>query len=540
MFKKTPKNPQIDLLSSARQHLDTRRLTLLNDPTGWHNSFYHEIFIHIDEEIFRPIYHERMGAPNAPVNRLVAMMILKDAMGLSDQRLFEACRFHLLFRQALGLANLNDPIPTESTYYSFRSEIEAYEREYEVDLFGKVFAGITADQVIRFSISGKQVRMDSKLIGSNIAFYSRFELVHATMMRFCAELDKQARTRMSKAVAARMVELATEKASSVAYHANAEQIQDRLGELGKLTGQLLAWYSAKDTEQYELLERMFNEQFVVEKNANTKDDSHSGSPDDSNSPGGVTPRPSGEIRSDSLQSPHDADCTYRTKAGKKTKGYTVNVTETVGETNAVNLITDIQLAPAHHGDNDFVEPAISATQQLTEKQVETCYADGAYNQSLEHEQRENLEHVEMVLGGIQGAPSRYELAETETGVQVTDTQTGQVHQAKRTRPRISDTEPQWRIRLENGSYRTFGPVALRASLQRAKLRDDSYLERTRNRNNVEATIFHLSHRLRQAKTVYRGKIRTKLWAWGRALWVNMRRIQRYMESEVKFEVQMAS
>lgn len=104
MFKKTPPHPQSDLLSCVDQHLDSRRRKTLSDPAGWHNSFYHEIFVHIDESIFEPIYHKRMGAPNAPVNQLVAMMVLKDAMGLSDQQLFEACRFHLLYRQALGVS----------------------------------------------------------------------------------------------------------------------------------------------------------------------------------------------------------------------------------------------------------------------------------------------------------------------------------------------------------------------------------------------------------------------------------------------------
>lgn len=529
MFKKASKNLQPDLLSSVDQHLDSRRLNQLRDPNGWHNSFYHEIFIHIDEEIFKPIYHERMGAPNAPVNQLVAMMILKDAMGLSDLRLFEACQFHILFRQAIGLVNLSDSIPAESTYYKFRSGIEAYQREHKVDLFGEVFGKITSNQVIRFSISGKQVRMDSKLIGSNIAFYSRFELVHATLMKFYAALDTQAKTRMEEGLAGRMAELAKEEASSVAYHSSSEQIQDRLGELGWLTHQLLGCYSAKDKAHYELLKRMFNEQFVVE----------AGNDSDEDTQGEVAARPSGEISSDSLQSPHDADCTYRKKAGKQTKGYSLNVIETVGEANQLNLITDIQLEGAHHGDNDFVEPAITATQELTNDQVTTCYVDGAYNQSPEHEQREKLDDIEMVLGGIQGAPSRYELNESEDGLEVTDTKTGQVHQAKLTRPRDPETQPKWRIKLENGTYRYVGHSALRAGRQRAKLKDAEYRKRTRNRNNVEATIFHLSHRLRQAKTVYRGKIRTKLWAWGRALWVNMRRIQLYMEKEVKFEVQMA-
>jgi hypothetical protein len=47
------------------------------------------------------------------------MMILKEADGLSDEKIFENCRFNLLYRSALGLFNLNDSIPTESTYYLF-------------------------------------------------------------------------------------------------------------------------------------------------------------------------------------------------------------------------------------------------------------------------------------------------------------------------------------------------------------------------------------------------------------------------------------
>ncbi|ULB33997.1 hypothetical protein [Proteiniphilum propionicum] len=37
---------------------------------------------------------------------------------------------------------------------------------------------------IHFKISGKSVRMDSKLIGSNIAWYSRFEIIHNTFRGF--------------------------------------------------------------------------------------------------------------------------------------------------------------------------------------------------------------------------------------------------------------------------------------------------------------------------------------------------------------------
>ena len=34
-----------------------------------------------------------------------------------------------------------------------------------------------------FKVSGRSVRMDSKQIGSNIAWYSRYEIVHATLRK---------------------------------------------------------------------------------------------------------------------------------------------------------------------------------------------------------------------------------------------------------------------------------------------------------------------------------------------------------------------
>ena len=41
--------------------------------------------------------------PNAPVRVLIAMMILKEAEGLSDQKTLENCRFNMLTRSAIGL-----------------------------------------------------------------------------------------------------------------------------------------------------------------------------------------------------------------------------------------------------------------------------------------------------------------------------------------------------------------------------------------------------------------------------------------------------
>ncbi len=54
------------------------------------------------------------------------MMILKEGEGYSDQKLFENCHFNLLTRKVLGLTNIDDPVPAESTYYLLRKRIADY------------------------------------------------------------------------------------------------------------------------------------------------------------------------------------------------------------------------------------------------------------------------------------------------------------------------------------------------------------------------------------------------------------------------------
>lgn len=61
-----------------------------------------------------------------------------------------------------------EPIP--STYYLFRRNLVDHAREHGEDLFKKCQDRITRDQVLEFVVSGKRVRMDSKLTGSNIAW----------------------------------------------------------------------------------------------------------------------------------------------------------------------------------------------------------------------------------------------------------------------------------------------------------------------------------------------------------------------------------
>jgi hypothetical protein len=77
----------------------------------------------VNEDIFKPLFSERTGAPNAPIRILIAMMALKEGQGISDEQLYEQCHFNALTRSALGLINSDEEVSPESQriiYFAIR------------------------------------------------------------------------------------------------------------------------------------------------------------------------------------------------------------------------------------------------------------------------------------------------------------------------------------------------------------------------------------------------------------------------------------
>jgi len=86
-----------------------------------------------------------------------------------------------------------------------------------------------------------------------------------------------------------------------------------------------------------------------------------------------------EIPSDSLQNPSDPDATY---SGHKGQGYQVQVMETYckdedAKEKSLNLITHVQVDPAHESDANALIPAIESTRQR-KLSPEEVLADSLY------------------------------------------------------------------------------------------------------------------------------------------------------------------
>ena len=454
----------------------------------------------IDESIFSVLFNNTTGAPNAPARTLVGMTILKESFGWSDSQLFEHCRFNLLVRSSLGLYNINDPLPVESTYYLLRKRIYDHQKQNGEDLMGKVFAHITKGQIKEFVVNGRSIRMDSKLIGSNIAIFTRYEIIHQTLCMFYKSLDKAAKSKLFVVDRKQLELLMKEESSKTVYHSTKDELRGRLQTIGILIYNLLNRLEYLQTELYQLLQRVFNEQYKVIEDEQ------------------IELRGKEEISSSSLQSPHDPDSAYRNKGDQTVKGYSVNITETCSNDN-LNLITNVIVEKANTPDTAFVDPAIEATIEVTGQIVEKVYADGAY-QSPNNDAC--CENIDMVFTGIQGFESRYDLEMTPEGLLVSDTKTGKQMKAVLVKKHKNSKEDRWRITTPSGYY-YFGQLAIRASQLRRQMKGRS-LEELHKRNNVEATIFQLSYPLRNNKSKYRGLIKQKTWAYCRCLWINLIRI----------------
>ena len=215
----------------------------------------------IDEERFRVLFPEgkKSGRPTASIRVLVSMSWLKEGFGCSDEELFEKCEFDLLTRKSLGLELISDVAPSLDTYYLFRRRICEYYEKTGIDLMQECFESVTGGLVKQLKISGKCIRMDSKLIGSNIARQSRYELISTTLQKFLKSVEvcslKSEFQGLAKAYLG-------EDPSKTVYRSDADTLQSHLAQIGSFIHQLLSGYEDNDP-RCALLRRVFDEQYTV-------------------------------------------------------------------------------------------------------------------------------------------------------------------------------------------------------------------------------------------------------------------------------------
>ena len=277
MFKKSPPKTAPTIWGYYGLVFDDKKKKLLNKPNAWYNVFYKEIIQRVDEEPFKKLYTSTgKGRPNVPVRRLIGMIILKEANGWSDKVLLEQANFNITVMKALGYENINDTPPSISSYYSFKRALaEHYEKTGE-DLLTECFQHITTEQIKAFDIQGNIVRMDSKLIHSNIVKAKRLHLIASTVKKFIQTVPDEPMKRKLKPGWFELLQQLKEKSvDNFIYPLNAQEQSKMLNKFGMIIRRLLRWYKKVPSPHYDLLRRVYEEQYI-EIQADNNENSENG------------------------------------------------------------------------------------------------------------------------------------------------------------------------------------------------------------------------------------------------------------------------
>lgn len=92
---------------------------------------------------------------HAPIRILIAMSILKEGCGCSDETLYENCCFNMLYRSALGLAKLDERCHSIDSYYTLRRNMTKYQEKTGVDLLTNASRASLASRLLNAASQAK-------------------------------------------------------------------------------------------------------------------------------------------------------------------------------------------------------------------------------------------------------------------------------------------------------------------------------------------------------------------------------------------------
>ena len=221
--------------------------------------------------------------------------------------------------------------------------------------------------------------MDSTLISPNIQKMGRLALAFDVLLHAVQSSDEEQLPESLKAV------LEPEFKTNLLYRTRASSTQSRLENALELGQQLLQWVQENNLELSEpqrLLSRFLCEQRTWNE-----------------AEGKWIVKGNDQIGSDSLQSAHDPDATYRKKGHHAHSGYVCNLAETCSSDNSAQIITDYTLARNIVSDVEMIKDRMPQIKERTD--LEDFYVDGGYYGETVEEVAQS-DHVKMHYSALTG------------------------------------------------------------------------------------------------------------------------------------------
>lgn len=324
---------------------------------SWAKVFAEKIFPAIREEEFAVLYSSKASRPNTPVNVIVGALILKEALGVTDDEMVQGLMFDIRYQYALHTTSFVEQPLSDRTLSRFRARCLAHETETGIDLIHTCVTGIAKELSEFMGITPNMQRMDSLMVAANIKNLSLLELFYTCV----ANLVKVMAQRNIKIPDAQCHYIEKDDYNRFIYHNREQNAAERTILVMHDAEQLLMLCEEKfdDTSEYQLLIRLLREQTALDDDGNRR----------------LKEKMEKEDPSKVLMNPADPEATFRKKGGAKHIGYVGNFVESVGESGS--LVMDYAYEQNIYSDNQFLKDYLSDQPIYNEPVM--LVADGAYS-----------------------------------------------------------------------------------------------------------------------------------------------------------------
>ena len=343
----TVKDHSTGYLFDPWDHISPKRRKLLDK--SWPGVFRKYLLEKLPVAKIVHYFTEDMGRPSKELYTAIGVLMLQQLQDISDDKVTDELAFNIAWHYALDITDGSDA----SMYISERTVRKYRQLVIKEGLDGILFNTLTDTLIKEFQVDTSKQRLDSTHIQSNMRNLGRIRIFAVTIKKF---LKKLARTHAEEysclqlEFIQRYLGKDSESCFSRVKPSEAAKTLDQVStDLCFLIESFRAYESICSLPEYKLLERVLREQCTVV---------------DTGGKAQVTVKPPKEVSTDSLQNPSDPDASYDAHKGQ---GFQVQIMETYQtekqDGKIPNLITHVEVEPAHVHDSHALQPAIDDTAQ---------------------------------------------------------------------------------------------------------------------------------------------------------------------------------
>ncbi len=512
------KNPNQRNIFDPWGFITPKRRNMLNN--SWPGLFQEHILPSIPVIKICKYFNATFGRPTKELYAMLGALVLQQTFDLTDEETLQQYAFNIQWHYALNITEESDEAKyiAPKTLWNNRNIVSTNNLEDDI------FKAATKKLAQLFKVNIDKQRIDAVHIKSNIRRMGRIGIFSESIHKFLANL-KRSHLQQLDAIDKKIVDkYLSETALGCFSRVKPSESKKTLTVVSKdlfdLIQQFKGYPEVASMYSYQLLARVLKE--------------HCNLADDEDNP--VELKKPKEIPSDSLQNPSDPDATY---SGHKGQGYQVQVMETFCDDEekkekSLNLITHVQVDPAHHSDANALMPAIESAEKQNLKPKELS-ADSLYgsDDNCEQAKEHGVELIAPTMGSVgEGNLSLADFQLSEKG-EVAACPRGNVPAKVKKRKRVSigfashdcrNCPELSRCPVKLGNkyyYLRYTDKELRIAKRRIYEQSDKFKDRYRWRAGVEATMSEYDRRTGVKHLRVRGLKAVKFCATLKALGVNI-------------------